>query len=102
MSNKLEELKAELEQLSADELRLLISQIEQLLKRKNEQTKPKSENKPILPSAFRITLEEVEDSLLKTFTPEELAEAAKVDLSKIPPLPKTITEYISEDREDRC
>ncbi len=113
MSNKLEELGHELKELSVTELVSLIEQAAAELRRKTKdmpngngpveasQTEDPVQRGVHLAHAYRPTKEEVEARMKRIFTPEELEEAAKVDLTQLPPLPKTITEYISEDREDR-
>jgi hypothetical protein len=55
----------------------------------------------ILPSAFRRTPEEVEESLASIFTPEQLAAAAAADLSNLANLSPSLSETLNEDREDR-
>jgi hypothetical protein len=64
-----------------------------------EQTQPIRRVK--IPGAYRPTAEEIEASLASIFTPEELAEIEKVDLSKLPTGLKSVTEILNEDREDR-
>lgn len=54
-----------------------------------------------MPGAFRITKAEAEETLAKIFTSEELANLGKTDFSQLPPLPKSITEILDEEREDR-
>jgi predicted transcriptional regulator len=54
-----------------------------------------------IPGAYRFSPSEIEAELAEIFTPEELAEIAKTDLSNLPPGTKTVTEILSEDREDR-
>jgi hypothetical protein len=41
------------------------------------------------------------EQLSQVFSPEELAEATEDDFDEPLNLPKSLTEYISEDREDR-
>lgn len=49
---------------------------------------------------IRPTSEEIEADLAEIFTPEELAEIDKVDLSSLPQWPgqKSLSEMINEDR----
>ncbi len=54
-----------------------------------------------LPGAYQPTAEEVEASLAKIFTPEEMVEMDKVDLDNLPVGAKSLSEMINEDREDR-
>jgi hypothetical protein len=110
MSSKLESMKSELSELSVSELLSLMEQLAAELRHKtttNGNTKPaKTKVEPQvqgvrLPHAYRPTKEQVEASLNAIFKPEDLAQMGRTDFSKLPPLPKTITEYLSEDREDR-
>lgn len=54
-----------------------------------------------LPHAYRLTREEVEASLAVIFSPEELARLGKTDFSKLANGPKSASEMLIEDREDR-
>jgi hypothetical protein len=54
-----------------------------------------------IPGAVRRSTDEIEAHLLAIFGSEKLAELKKVDLADLPPGHKTITEMLSEDREDR-
>ena len=57
----------------------------------------------IIPGAYRPTIQEVEAHLARVFTPEQLAEISRTEISNItlPPGAKTTAEILSEDREDR-
>ena len=55
----------------------------------------------VVPQAYRRKPEEVEAALLAVFSPEQLAAMKDVDLSNLGSGSKTVTEMISEDREDR-
>jgi hypothetical protein len=98
--SKLETLKTEVESLTEAELEALLNAVSDLLKQKKGETDPPVKGIRI-PGAYRPNRAEIEASIRARYTDEELAEMAKVDLTKLPALPKTITEYISEDREDR-
>jgi hypothetical protein len=52
-------------------------------------------------SIFRYTEKGIRKMLERMFTPEELERFSKIDLSKLPRDDKTITEYVSEGREER-
>ncbi|NWJ98910.1 MAG: hypothetical protein HXX20_24480 [Chloroflexi bacterium] len=56
-----------------------------------------------IPGAYRPTAEQVTAHLKAVFSPEQLAEIAKVDVSnlKLPLGAKTTTEILNEDREER-
>lgn len=109
MSAKLDELKVQLAELSVDELLTLMERITVELRHKiipNGKTpakvvEPEPENKPYLPGTYRPTKEQIEASLAAMFTPEERAEAAKVDRTKLARPHRSVTEIINEDREDR-
>jgi hypothetical protein len=84
------------------ELRQKLQADKGLLNKETRFSEPK--RKIAIPGAYQPTAEEIEAELAESFTPEERAEMAKVDLSNLPPLPagaKTSTQIISEDREDR-
>lgn len=50
--------------------------------------------------AYRPTKEQIEEDLAQIFTPQELAEIDNFDLSTLPELPKPLSHYLLEDRED--
>jgi hypothetical protein len=56
-----------------------------------------------IPGAYRPTAEQITAHLKAVFSPEQLTEIEKVDVSnlKLPPGAKTTTEILSQDREDR-
>jgi hypothetical protein len=106
----LEEVQSKIKELSAADLRLLQEQIEAELRQKTSppqstSTKQTAE-KPVtlldlIPGAYRPTKEQIEAHLAAVFTSEERARMGKTDFSKLPVGAKTVTEMISEDREDR-
>jgi hypothetical protein len=99
---KLETLRAELKNLSEAELESLLGAISEMLKQKKQPDVPPDEQSllHLIPGAYRLSQGEVERHLRAVFTEEELEEAKKVNLADLPPLPKPMWEYISEDRED--
>lgn len=52
---------------------------------------------------YRATAEEVEAELVAIFTPQQLAEIHATNFAELnlPTLPRSLTEMISEEREDR-
>lgn len=50
---------------------------------------------------YRPSTEEIEAELAEIFTPEELAEVEATDLSNLPQGPKSLSQIVNEDREDR-
>ncbi len=54
-----------------------------------------------IPGSYRPTKEQIEARLAAIFSPEQLEQMRHADLSNLPPGSKTVTEMISEDREDR-
>jgi hypothetical protein len=111
MSSTLEMLLEKVEDLSVQELLSLQERITSQLKIKvssngNGQVKQQPELPPDyidIPGVYRLTPEEARKGLEEIFTPEELAEIDAADPNdlKLPPLPKSLAEMISEDREDR-
>lgn len=107
----LEELQGKLKQLSVNELLALQNQLTTELSQKIGTPADKPTNSPVtqgeplllnlIPGAYRPTEIEIEEELQALFTPEEMSEMDKLDLTNLPPLPKSLGEYVSEDREDR-
>jgi hypothetical protein len=103
MSAKLEEMQTGLGELTVAELLTLMENLAGELRHKttNGQTKTQEPVKGVrIPGLYRPTKEEVQDSIQKLFASANLPVPEKIDLSTLPPLPKTITEYINEERED--
>src|SRR5690349_8643543 len=103
MSNKLEELSEELKELSVEELTTLIEQASAELRRKAVadeqaqavQVEDESSIKGLrIPGLYRPTRAEIEASLKIIFKPTDLAQMGKTDLNNLPPLPRSITDYI--------
>jgi hypothetical protein len=110
MSTLLDELRAKLEQLSVNELLSLQEQIIQQLRARTltngngHTVKTNSAYRHVdIPGVRHYTAKEIEAELAEIFTPEELAEINNTDPAtlNLPPLPKSLAEMISEDREDR-
>ncbi len=129
MSTTLQLIMAKAEELSPDELFLLQEYITKQLRQKtlgSVQSPPDAYVR--VPGAYRLTPEEakankdglsypdasnesiylptptaaqLEAELAEIFTSEELLEMEKVNLDDLPPLPKSLSEMINEDREDR-
>lgn len=109
----LEELEAKLKQLSVPELLALQNRLTEELSQKlttptpatTQTLPPTTPAEPLLlnliPGAYRPDETEIEEELQTLFTPQELAEIDQLDLTNLPPLPKSLGEYVSEDREDR-
>jgi hypothetical protein len=109
MSARLDRVLNEIKELSFEELLTLQRQIIDEVQTKAVPTAPEAATTPdkasqpplIIPQAYRRNPEDVEASLLAVFGPEQLAAMKDVDLSNLPPGSRTVTEMISEDREDR-
>lgn len=80
--------------LSEEDLKALQKHISEKLERKDTTI-------DLSKIGYRLSPQEIEAQLTEFLTPEDLAEIDENELSDFPVLPKTITEYISEDREDR-
>jgi hypothetical protein len=107
MSAMLDRVLNEIKELSFEELLMLQRQIidEVQTKAVPEASTPpgKPGQRPLnIPQAYRRNPAEVEASLLAVFGPAQLAAMKDVDLTHLPPGSKTVTEMISEDREDRA
>ncbi|NWJ98601.1 MAG: hypothetical protein HXX20_22855 [Chloroflexi bacterium] len=108
MSIILERVLSEIKELSFEELLTLQKQIIDEVRTKAApieatlSTPTKPSLRPLnIPEAYRRKPEEVEALLVAVFGSEQLAVLEKVDLSNLPPGSKTVTEMISEDREER-
>ena len=105
MSVILENILKELEELTAEESLVLLTRLSQHLQHSLKATTlgVTASRRVEIPGAYRPTAEQVTAHLKAVFSPEQLAEIEKVDLSnlKLPPGAKTTTEILSEDREDR-
>ncbi len=95
---------AKVKGLSVSELLTLKETIQTELQQKQSEVEPAQAGQPrrvIIPGAYRRSREEIEAQLATLFTPEEMAQIGKTDFSKIPIGPKSASEMINEDREDR-
>lgn len=111
MSAMLDHVLNEIKELSLEELLTLQRQLIDEVQTKaipvtsEPAALPSNPSQPIrtlmVPHSYRRNPEEVEAALLAVFGPEQLAAMKDVDLTKLPPGSKTVTEMISEDREDR-
>jgi len=104
MSIDLDLVLAKVKGLSVAELLTVKETIQSELQQKQSATEPAQAGQPqrvIIPGSYRPSKEQIEAELARLFTPEELAEMDKVDLSKIDIGPKSASEMINEDREDR-
>src|SRR4051812_38780701 len=108
MSAMLDHMMDEIKKLSLEELltlqRQLINEVQVKVVPATQYSGPLSE-KPaqrslVVPQAYRRKPEEVEATLLAVFGPEQLEAMKDVDLGNLGPGSKTVTELISEDRED--
>lgn len=94
MTAKLEKMLSNLETMSNEDL-------ETIQKRISEKLGKKDAKVDLSKVGYRLSTQEIEAQLAEFLTPEELAEPTDDDLDEPLNLPKTLTEYISEDREDR-
>src|SRR4051812_35412251 len=104
MNKNLENLKTKIEKLPTDELFGLLDHITNQLR---QRTALNGHKPPIADRNIRdqdeiyfVTPEEVEAELAELYTPEELALLNSVDLNNLPKLPKSLSEYLLEDREE--
>jgi hypothetical protein len=98
MSTDLEEILERLENLTPEEFRVLEEKV-----KKGYRAPQQKNNRVPIPGTYRPTKEKVEAELKSIFTPEQLAEIARTDISNLvlPPGAKTTAELLEEDREDR-
>jgi hypothetical protein len=110
MSAILENILKELEELTAQESLILLTRLSQHLQRKGlpelgnpSETHPTGdqEGRVRLAHAYRRTPDEIEASLAAIFTPEEVALIGKTDFTKFNIGPKSLSQTLNEDREDR-
>ncbi len=110
MSAMLDHVMSEIKELSLEELltlqRHLIDEVQVKVVPATQTSSGTMPVKPtqrslVVPQAFRRKPEEVEATLLAVFGPEQLEAMKDVDLTNLGPGSKTVTEMISEDREDR-
>lgn len=94
MTASLEQMLSNIETMSEDDLETLQKRISEKLNKKNSKV-------DLSKVGYRLSPNEIEARLAEFLTPEELADIDESELDDFPTLPKTITEYISEDREDR-
>lgn len=94
MTSELKQVLSKVDTLSEEDLKALQKHISEKLERK-ETTIDLSK------IGYRRSTEEIETLLAEFLTPEELAGIDEYELDEPLNLPKTLTEYISEDREDR-
>ncbi len=106
MSVELDLILSNIKKLSVEELTTIQETVAAELRQQAESILAPSQYKasPLrirLPHAYQVTAEEIEASLAAIFTPEELAQLGKTDFSKLPTGPKSASEMLNEDREDR-
>jgi hypothetical protein len=103
MSADLELVLSKVENLELNELLMVQEKVLRQMKTKSSTapSKGQSELKVKLPHAYRRTPEEVEASLASIFTSEELKNTGKTNFDSIQIGPKSASELLNEDREDR-
>lgn len=110
MSADLDLVLNKVKELKGDDLLTVLEEIVEQLRHEKQNNTNKRPTKyrngtrsPASSTGYRPTSEEIEADLAEIFTPEELAEMEKVDLSKLPQWQgqKSLSEMINEDREDR-
>jgi hypothetical protein len=104
MSTDLDLVLTKVENLTLDELLTVQEKIIRQVRTRTvppTQPIPEPKKRVRLPHAYRRTAEEIEASLKAIFTPEELARMGQTDFSKIKIGPKSASEMLNEDREDR-
>ncbi len=108
MTSALSNVLNQLEQLSFDELLMVQEQVNRQIRTKpavsTSQTTAPASRRVQIPGAYTPTIEQIEASIAKlhsSLTPEELAELDKTDFTKLPVGPKSLSEMVNEDREDR-
>lgn len=104
MSLVLDKVLKQVEELSFEELltlqEKLIDQLE-VKKSSSEQNSEQPKHFIKIPGAYQPSRAEIEASLARMFTPEELAYIGTTDFSKLQLPGKSTSEMIVEDREDR-
>jgi hypothetical protein len=106
MTAKLEQILSEIDTLSKADLRVVQDHVSEKLEEENPATQGPSGDdekmKSLLKVGYRLSSQDLKRLLFSFLSPEELAELEKnKGTGEYPTLPKTITEYIDEDREDR-
>ena len=105
MTAKLERVLSDIDTLSKADLKVVQEHVSEKLEQENTATQSPSENEKLgslLKVGYRISSQDFKNLLFSFLTPEELARLEKnKGNGEFPTLPKTITEYIDEDREDR-
>ena len=94
MTSELKDMLSKVDTLSQEDLLALQKHISEKLDKKDNKV-------DLSKIGYRLSPEKMREQLLQVFTPEELAAADEYDIDEPLNLPKTLTEYISEDREDR-
>jgi hypothetical protein len=110
MSARLDPILERIDELSIEELWTLQERVINWLRTKTNGNGQVKKSEPTLaadhikiPGAYRLTKQQAEAGLTYIFSPEELAQMETVDLEELKNrlLSKSLTEIISEDREDR-
>lgn len=104
MSADLSAVLTKLDELSFEELLTLQEQLTHRLKLKApapSQPVNQTSHRVKIPGAYRPTPAQIEARLAAILTPEELTRLGKTDFSKLPVGPKSASEMLNEDREDR-
>ena len=94
MTSELKDMLSKVDTLSEEDLKALQKHITDKLDKKDNKV-------DLSKIGYRRSPEEIEAQLAEFLTPEELAGIDEDELDEPLNLPKTLTEYISEDREDR-
>jgi hypothetical protein len=94
MTAKLEQILSDIDTLSKADLRVVQKRVSEKLEQKNSKV-------DLSKISYRLSPEKMQEQLAKIFSAEELAEPTPDDTDEPLNLPKSLTEYISEDREDR-
>ena len=94
MTTELQEVLSKVDTLSKEDLKALQKHI-------SEKLEQKPSTIDLSKIGYRRSPEEIEAQLAEFLTPEELAAIDENVINEPLNLPKTLTEYISEDREDR-
>lgn len=106
MTVKLEQILSDIDTLSKADLRVVQEHVSEKLEEENPVIQSPSlddeKMKNLLKVGYRLSSQDLKKLLFSFLTPEELAKLEKnKGTGEYPTLPKTITEYIDEDREDR-
>jgi hypothetical protein len=94
MTSELKQVLSKVDTLSEEDLKALQKHISERLHQKDNKV-------DLSKIGYRLSPEKIREQLSQVFSPEELAEATEDDFDEPLNLPKSLTEYISEDREDR-